>query len=92
MRNKSAAPPSRVHETSRTTEPPPEGLEGPLTPISRALGVEGKVFETPAIFGVPSQRIPLVLLIIVAGIGLILGPRFAAGFVLVYMVYKSNQQ
>jgi len=67
-----------------------DGPDGIFTPVSRALGVEGRAIHTPAFAGIGSQRIPLVVLIIAAGLSMF-EPRYGLAFGIICLIYMQNR-
>jgi len=71
---------------------PGQGVDGVFTPLSTALGIQGRRLTTPSLFGVPAMEFPLIVLVLAAAIGALAGIRFGAAFFIIYMLYRQQQQ
>jgi hypothetical protein len=68
-----------------------DGPDGVLTPVSRMLGVEGRAVTTPPVGTLlPAQRLPFVVLIAAALTATLVGPRFGAAALVLWLVLAGQ--
>mmetsp|Transcript_14317 Transcript_14317/g.21057 ORF Transcript_14317/g.21057 Transcript_14317/m.21057 type:complete len:141 (-) Transcript_14317:150-572(-) len=79
--------------TYGSQNPPPQAVQqgaNPLDLVAEKLGIQGKTFTIPALFGMPSTQVELIYLILAGLIILIFGLRGLVGVVLIYFLVKHS--
>ena len=76
--------------SSRGTTGSGEG--GIVSSLEKALGVEGKTFEFPAMFGNPTVTVPVVVFFVLSALCLLTSWRVALGALLLIYIYYLQQE
>mmetsp|Transcript_5359 Transcript_5359/g.11054 ORF Transcript_5359/g.11054 Transcript_5359/m.11054 type:complete len:153 (+) Transcript_5359:223-681(+) len=69
----------------------PDGPDGIFTPLSRAIGIEGRQVVIPSVLGFPEQRFPQIVGLVAVVLSVVLSWRIGIGFFALYLIYKANQ-
>ena len=68
------------------------GGGGIVSSLEKALGVEGKTFEFPAMFGNPTVTVPVVVFFVLSALCLLTSWRVALGALLLIYIYYLQQE
>ncbi|GBG33294.1 Hypothetical Protein FCC1311_095182 [Hondaea fermentalgiana] len=68
----------------------PSGPDGIFTPLSRQIGIEGREFLIPSIFGMPEQRFPQIVALIAVVLAVVAGWHIGLGFFGLYLAPQPS--